>query len=565
MRGAVCLDGDRRMPRWARSRRTGPPGWDAPDSDVRRALPARFPRPLLKGMRRKSLRVGKRGGLGLHLRPGMAFGANAMELQMSQSPPSSPEAYDDVAPIERFPWLTQRHLVFFVIGWLALFSLGSLFVANPFTSEPSASASPDYWHVMYLHGLLVGMVGLLALLTCGVLQLRSMHTRMWIVGGVLFMTVLTAVGGIFDRQIPGAEIPMWVQIFGFFALDEICIVLLLGMIAEWRSGAPNARTLPYVSAFLGAASMFVAAVMGHLAGWILEFGNFPSIIGSYAGGLGEKIDDFEANLVGSHSHDMVVAVMAVSVSIAVVQFGYHSLTGSSRTVARIGLALVAIGAIIMTVMYAAMAFTSWGPPTLFQSADGTNGIAGDDIITGVFVMLGGLVALIAVVVGNGHAQELVRRPVRIAALWSWAALFATVVVAGYSIELNTSYFGAGDPKAAGAANDAVYTWLHQDLGLFLMPAMVLVMLAVARFVMPRHQDLIGWGAIIGTTVTFIGGMIFVFVNPALHGPGYDVSAVGLVVIGLAVLGTMWYGALHTIGGMPALRSGVPHAAGGHGR
>ncbi len=485
---------------------------------------------------------------------------------MSRSPTSPPEAYDDVAPIERFPWLTQRHLVFFVIGWLALFSLGSMFVSNPFASEPSAGADIDYWHVMYLHGLLVGMVGLLALLTCGVLQLRSMHTRMWIVGGVLFMTVLTAVGGIFDRQIPGAEIPMWGQIFGFFALDEICIVLLLGMIAEWRSGAPSARTLPYVSAFLGAASMFVAAIMGHLAGWILEFGNFPSIIGSYAGGLGEKIGDFEANLVGSHSHDMVVAVMAVSVSIAVVQFGYNSLTGTSRTLARIGLGLVAIGAAIMTVMYAAMAFTSWGPPTLFQSAAGTNGIAGDDIVTGVFVMLGGLLALAAVVGGSQRVAEAAHgTTVRIAALWSWALLFATVVIAGYSIELNTSYFGAGDPKAAGAPNDAVYTWLHQDLGLFLMPALVLIMLAVSRFVVPRHQDLIGWAALAGTTVTFIGGMVFVFINPALNGPGYDISTIGLLLVGVALLATMWYGALHTVGGLPALRSGMPHAAGGHGR
>ena len=485
---------------------------------------------------------------------------------MSRSPTSAVDAYDDVAPIARFPWLTQRHLVFFVIGWLVLFSLGSVLVSNPFASEPSASADITYWHVMYLHGLLVGMVGLLALLTCGVLQLRSMHTRMWIVGGVLFMTVLTAVGGIFDRQIPGAEVAMWVQILGFFALDEICIVLLLGMLAEWRSGAPNARTLPYVSAFLGAGSMFVAAVMGHLAGWILEFGNFPSIIGSYAAAVGDKVGDFEANLVGSHSHDMVVAVMAVAVSIAVVQFGYDSLQGPARRVAQVGLGLVAIGAVLMTVMYVVMAFTSWGPPTLFQSADGTNGIAGDDIVTGVFVMLGGLIALAGVVGGSLRARAVAEgASLRLATLWSWVLLFATVVIAGYSIELDETYFGAGDPKAAGAANDAVFTWLHQDLGLFLMPAMVLVLLVVARFVLPRYQGSIALATMAGTTVTFIGGMIFVFVDPALHGPGYDVSAVGLVVIGLAVLATMWYGALHTVGGMPALRSGVPHAAGGHGR
>ena len=484
---------------------------------------------------------------------------------MSRSPTDATgESYDDVAPIARFPWLTQRHLVFFVIGWLILFSIGSVFVSNPFASETSASANIDYWHVMYLHGLLVGMVGLLALLTCGVLQLRSMQTRMWIVGGVLFMTVLTAVGGIFDRRVPGAEVAMWVQIFGFFALDEICIVLLLGMLGEWRSGAPNARTLPYVSAFLAAGSMFVAAVMGHLAGWILEFGNSPSIIGTYASAVGDKIDDFEANLVGSHSHDMVVAVMALSVSIAAVQFGYHALHGRARSIAQLGLALVAVGVVLMTVMYVVMAFTSWGPPTLFQSADGTNGIAGDDIVTGVFVMLGGLITLIAVVIGDARMRLLAAAPVRLATLWAWVLLFATVVIAGYSIELNETYFGAGD-KAPGAANDAVFTWLHQDLGLFLMPALVLVMLAVARFVVPRHQGTIGWVTIAGTTVTFLGGMLFVFVNPALHGPGYDVSAVGLLVVGIALLATMWYGALSSAGGLDAFTQRRPHAAGGHGR
>lgn len=450
---------------------------------------------------------------------------------------------EDTGPIARFPWLTQRRLVFFVIGWLVLFSLGSVFVSNPFAAEPSASATPDYWHVMYLHGLLVGMVGLLALLTCGVLGLRSLHTRVWIVGGVLFMTVLTAVGGIFDRQIPGAEIPMWVQILGFFALDEICIVLLLGMIGEWRAGAPNARTLPFVAAFFATLSMFVAAVMGHLAGWILEFGNFPSTIGWYAGLLGEKVDDFSANLIGSHSHEMAVGVMALAAVIAAVQFGYHGLTGRSRTVARVGLGLVGFGAAAMTVMYVAMAFTTWAPPTLFQSADGTNGIAGDDILTGVFVMLGGLIALAAVVAGSGRAREIAHRPVRVATLWSWVLLVATVVVAGYAIEMNEAYFGAGDPSAAGATKDAVFTWLHQDLGLFLMPALVLVLLAVDRFVVPRHRDLIGWATAAGATITFVGGMVFVFVDPARRGAGYDLSTVGLLVVGMALLATMWYGVL----------------------
>jgi hypothetical protein len=455
-------------------------------------------------------------------------------------------AQADEPPFGRFPWLTQRHLIFFVIGWLVLFALGSLVIANPFQSEANAAATPDYWRVMYLHGLLIGMVGLLAVLTCSVLQLTSRHTRSWIVGGVLFATIVTAIGGIWDRQIPGAEVAMWVQILGFFALDEILIALLAGMVIDWRARTPVSRTLPFWAAGFGAASMLVAALMGHLAGWILEFGNNPGVIGAYASSVGLSLDDFTANLIGSHSHEMVVGVMALTVAIAVRQFGYDRLAAGARAIAKVGLTMVAVGAVAMTVMYVAMGFTTFDPGMYFTSADGTNGIAGDDIVTGVLVMTGGLIALLSYLfVARDRSWSLLGRPVRFAALWSWLLSFVTVVVAGYAIELDEVQFGAGG-AAPSAANDAVYTWLHQDIGLFLLPALVLVMLVVDRFIAPRYQNWIGWTAIIGSTVTFIGGLVFVFVNPALHGPGYDLSTIGLLVVGLALLGTMWWGVFHTL-------------------
>lgn len=66
---------------------------------------------------------------------------------------------------------------------------------------------------------------------------------------------------------------------------------------------------------------------------------------------------------------------------------------------------------------------------------------------------------------------------------------------------------------------------------------------VQRYIGARHQGTIAWTVIAGATVTFVGGMIFVFVDPALHGPGYAVSTIGLLVVGVALLATMWYGAL----------------------
>jgi hypothetical protein len=444
----------------------------------------------------------------------------------------------DSPQIRQTPWLTPRVLLLFVIGWLTLFAALSVVIANPFQSEPSAGATPDYARVMFLHGLLIGMVGLLALITCQVFRLRSTHVRVWITVGVVVATVLAAVGGIWDKTIPGSEVPMWTQIIGFFALDEILLMLLIGLVGEWRRSR-EARTLLYVTAMLSSISMFFAALMGHLAGWIMEFGYTPAIIGDFArfAGFGSS-DDFTAALVGSHSHEMAVAVMALTITVLAQQFGADTLRGVSRAFAQTGAALVALGVVVMTAIYVAGAISTWGPPTLFAS--GANGIAGDDVVAGVLVMGGGLL----VVAAFALLGSTLRQPLRLAALWAWVLSFATVVIAGFAIELNEVYFGAGDATAPGAANDAVFTWLHQDVGLFLFPATVMVMLAAERLILMSRASWIGWTMLIGSSVAFLGGLIFVFVDPALHGTGYLITSAGLVVMGLAVLTTIWMGVDH---------------------
>jgi hypothetical protein len=452
----------------------------------------------------------------------------------------------DEAPIGRLPWLTNRRLVGFVIGWIALFALVSVFVSNPFQSETSAAATPIYWHVMFLHGLLVSMVGLGALLACQVLGLRSRHVRIWIAAGVVVATVLVALGGIWDKKIPGDEAALWTQITGFFALDEILLLLLVGIVIEWRRRTVSERTLPLLAALVAAASMFVAALMGHLAGWMLEYGNTPGLIDRYARYIGESRTDWTNNLIGSHSHQMVVALMAFIVALAAAQFGYSSMESSPRFLARLGLAAVAAGTVAMSAIYVVAGFTTWAPPPWLTSHHGVNGIASDDVVTGIFVMGGGLLVLLAfALVAAGKLASLRRRPVRLAALWSWALSFATVVVAGYAIELNTTHFGAGDPKAPGAANDAVFTWIHQDIGLFMFPTLTLVMLAAERYVTTRRQGLIGSTTLAGTTVAFVGLLVFVFLDTAPRGAGYILSTIGLAIIGSALLATLWYSKLGT--------------------
>ena len=116
----------------------------------------------------------------------------------------------------------------------------------------------------------------------------------------------------------------------------------------------------------------------------------------------------------------------------------------------------------------------------------------------------------------------------------------TVVVAGYAIELNEQYFGAGNPQAPGAQADAVFTFWHQDFAFFMIPAIILVLVIAERY-LPRSQDrnLLGRGLIAGTTLAFLGGLLYVFVDPHLYGIGFYVAATGFLGIAYMVARTWW--------------------------
>ena len=451
-------------------------------------------------------------------------------LKSSTGPGAAPE---DAAPISWAPWLTARRLMLFVIGWLGVFAAGSFFISNPFQAESAAGATPDYFHVMYMHGLLIGMVGLIAMLTLQVMKVRSLHVRVWIVAGVAVATILSAVGGIFDTKIPGAEVPMWTQILSFFALDEILIVLAWGLFSEWRRGTAVTRSMTYAAAAIASISMLFAAVMGHVAGWIMEYGEYPAFITDFRRFAGfDSQDGFVGALVGSHSHEMAVAAMGLTAVLAVQFLGYGTVTGVARLFARTGVALIAAGTVIVSAIYIAGTVSQYAPPDFFNDS-----IPGDDLVSGVLVMGGALVALISVI----GVRTILKRPVGLATAWAFALSVATVAVAGYAVELNEGFFGAGDRSAAGAANDAIFTWFHQDVGLFLLPSIVLVMLTVQLLIGQRNTGWIGWFAAAGTTALFAGGMVWVFVNPDLYGPGYVLSTLGLLVVGTAILGTLYHG------------------------
>ncbi len=435
---------------------------------------------------------------------------------------------DGKANLSEALWSPEKRVVVGMLVWLLLLALGSTFVSTPFQSEPSAGANIDYSHVMYLHGLLIGMVGFLSLVAMDVFgaghKNQTLHNL--ILWGTLGAALFSGLGGIFNHVIADV-VPLWMQIISFFFLDEILISLT---IALFFRAADTRKIWTWTAAFAALSALF-AAIMGHIAGWMLEFGDWPKgIIGGYATMAGMKWQDWLANLIGSHSHDMVTAVIALAVATTVAAYG---LERQGSRVTKFGLWLVAFGTIAAAFVYVVGGFSPAQPPMLF--AHGPNGLAGDDAITGVFVMGGGLVALI----GLG-LEALPDALHRWGAVVVTAILFVTVVGFGYYIEFHENIFGAGAAGAPGSPADAVFTWFHQDFAFFLMPALLTVLLALKWLAVDQGlRRSATWTLLAGAFVAFIGGMLYIFVNQASHGISFVVTTIGFVVIVIGAVLAIW--------------------------
>ena len=457
------------------------------------------------------------------------------EIDVSQEDVPLPEVR-----LGRFTW---RQVILLLGGWLVIFAVGSVFVSNPFITEASAGATPNYGNVMYLHALLIGLVGLVGLVTCEVFKLRSRLVRTGILAAAVGATVLTGLGGIFDTTV-SSSVSIWLilHVIGFFLLDAIFLLLFVGFYLEWRQRSPRVWKLTFGLAALAALSLEFAAAMGHIAGWILDFGDHPRLIGSWATAMGETVGDLRNNLITSHSHEMVVALLALIVALAAERFGYQALSGGRRTLARVGMWLAVAGTALMTIQYVVGGVTSHEPPTLFRSGPGgVNGLASDDLVTGLGVMLGGLLVLLALVAGRNNGKGKIsesRRASSLGIAWSWLLLFVTVPVAGYYIELNEKTFGAGSP-APRAVSDGIFTWFHQDFAFFLLPALMVLMLIADLYLTEKASRLTMQGILLGTLVIFVGFMTYVFVSPVIYGAGYVLVAVGSIVTALAVGRFLW--------------------------
>ncbi len=435
-------------------------------------------------------------------------------------------------------WLTPRRLAFFLIFWAAIFFAGSIFVNNPFAGSSHASNwdigpnSPNYyWVVMYLHGLNTGLVGIAALVACDYFALPSIHVRRGILAGVLIAGVLAPIGAVFNTSAPWTNAGLWIQIIAFLALDEIVILFLWGMLEVWRAGAARARTFPFITASLAGVTMLVAALMGHLAGIILGFGDNPPLLGQYAAQeMGLSLDDWAASLIGAHSYLMITAVPAGLMALAAVRFGYYRLDGKTKLLAQVGFALVCIDLVVQSEMGLLLGFSSWPgnlPPQISALPGIPSFLALNDASNFVFLVLGGLLLLSALVIGTGRVKG-----------WTSHAGLPLRVLPLLMLVIFTVLTALTEPTNGTAIGTPPQAWLRLFIGFYLTMMVVLVVFLAERLLSEPQGVKIGWTATAGAVTTFAGALTYVYTG--FYAGGY-VAAAGVIVLVLSFVLTSWWG------------------------
>jgi hypothetical protein len=461
---------------------------------------------------------------------------------------------------------SRLHNTRLILWWSVAWAIGTFALAplvnyvTPFLNPGYANVwTPDiYWRlVMYWHGaIFIPWVTVLAVLVTSRFKLDQMAglpgrlVRESVFVGGFFAVPIAGVAGIFDVYDNFAMgIPLWTQIFAFLIADEMAIALVVAMMAFPRGHGGYLRAgMPYYTVIAGVVGAFAAAMMGHVGGYVTWFGPNPGVVNQYINStmypvLGFSNDTsviaFTENAVGSHSHLMLISLMAGVVALVAITYGYYENWGrGSRRVAAFGFSVMIAALLIALWMYVVSGVGNYQISSFF--VNGANGVAGDDMTTGtvglgaVFVLAGLLSHSRGSLTSEG--RPLFRDPLFLAVVAAWVTIYLVIPVTGFYINFNENFY-----QFAGTNFDEVFTRFHQDFGFFLLPSLVTLLLTMQTFgVSARVRKYVGYLCVGGISMAFVFGETYTLYASAYTTPYvgqvYTVLPLADLFLDLAVLG-----------------------------
>ncbi len=254
------------------------------------------------------------------------------------------------------------------------------------------------------------------------------------------------------------------------------------------------------------------------------------------------------NIITAHSHGMLPSFMAAIVFLAAETFGYSSLVGLRKQLARVGVGVMLAGIALYSGIYTVSALGTFVIPAWFPSGSGgANGLAMDDTMTGLVGVGALLVAATMLPELRGSLRrvaETARRrfnPVRVGVYMTYLMASVSMFFYGYYIEMHETTFGAGAQPAARAVGDNIFTRTHLLLTFGSLPIIAVFLLGAelladdSRLSVALRQWMAGI-VLAGMMLATMGMGAWIFTEP-VHSKVYHLDNVwaALYITGQALI------------------------------
>jgi hypothetical protein len=417
--------------------------------------------------------------------------------------------------------------------------------------------------VMYFHSIGIGLAALAVYLVIGTFNLEEYEPRIdfplslraWVA------VIFGALGGVLylNRSISSdlPEVVLGMFVVAFILLGDVggALFIELMLLPRKKAGAYDptanylARMFPiseedrraysglgaaYWLAIASIASAFIAGMIGFTNLWVTIFG--PSFFARYFSYLGLSARSFISITRNPHSQAMGLDLMAAIVAITIQQYRLQKYSSRiKKAVIQTGIWVSFIGVVTMTIVLLAQAFANYSMPKLFSNGPGgVNGLVGSQVVMSI-VALGAMIIIIPVAATRlGDQKPFWNDALRATLLATWVAAVLVNVIEGFYIELHQDIF-----QTRLIANQNVYGQVQSLVGIFVLAAAAMILLAVDRYKLSSlTRQMVGWTMVLGLALSTSGGYAWVFVDTTRGGWPFWTHIIGVLLVGLAALQSM---------------------------
>jgi hypothetical protein len=396
---------------------------------------------------------------------------------------------------------------------IILFTLSPFFNINWFTVGDFSLVAINYYHAIMIIFLL-----LLMIVACEIVDISTKIKKIINISTIPLL-IITFFGLITFSSTQATFINSFFQAFRDFyifvlGLFFITNLLVLGF-TNFKNKNLNGMWSAYILLIVAAISILIAGIFGIVAagGNYIGYNSIPVInVNNYINSLNESTTSFIDNVVTSHSHQILPAIMASIVALTALFLKYDQLNNKLKLVINLGMIIAIFGVIAMSYVYYISSFGTYSIPALFTSGIGNmNGLALDDMLTGL-IGIGALITIIGLFqsMKNKYNKNIIVLSIFI----TWIMVVVALVGMGYFIEFHETYFGAGLPGVPpnggpGYLHDLAFIDAHLMYAFFFAPIISLTLLVFLIFSNRKNNKLIGIFSISGNILSVIGLFVYV--------------------------------------------------------